>query len=94
MGGRTMLKDDSLLQEKCANVLICLQNIASKNYRSAVNVPFYMDKAKEVERLDLVQELNELMDICGHSRKYKNIIHLLNEVYESNEAVKQSRKED
>ena len=94
MGGRTMLKDDSLLQEKCANVLICLQNIASKNYRSAVNVPFYMDKAKEIERLDLVQELNELMDICGHSRKYKNIIHLLNEVYESNEAVKQSRKED
>ena len=94
MGGRTMLKDDSLLQEKCANVLICLQNIASKNYRSAVNVPFYMDKAKEVERLDLVQELNELMDICGHSRKYKNIIHLLNEVYESVEAEKQSRKED
>lgn len=89
-----MLKDDSLLQEKCANVLICLQNITSKNYRSAVNVPFYMDKAKEIERLDLVQELNELMDICGHSRKYKNIIHLLNEVYESNEAVKQSRKED
>ena len=89
-----MLKDDSLLQEKCANVLICLQNIASKNYRSAVNVPFYMDKAKEAERLDLVQELNELMDICGHSRKYKNIIHLLNEVYESNEAEKQSRKED
>ena len=89
-----MLKDDSLLQEKCANVLICLQNIASKNYRSAVNVPFYMDKAKEAERLDLVQELNELMDICGHSRKYKNIIHLLNEVYESVEAEKQSRKED
>ena len=94
MGGRTMLKNDSLLQEKCANVLICLQNIASKNYRSAVNVPFYMDKAKEIDQLDLVQELNELMDICGHSRKYKNIIHLLNEVYESNEAVKQSRKED
>ena len=89
-----MLKDDSLLQEKCANVLICLQNIASKNYRSAVNVPFYMNKAKEIERLDLVQELNELMDICGHSRKYKNIIHFLNEVYESNEAEKQSRKED
>ena len=89
-----MLKDDSLLQEKCANVLICLQNIASKNYRSAVNVPFYMDKAKEIERLDLVQELNELMDICGHSRKYKNIIHLLNEVYESVELEKQSRKED
>ena len=94
MGGRTMLKDDLLLREKCANVLICLQNITSKNYRSAVNVPFYMDKAKEIERLDLIQELNELMDICGHSRKYKNIIHLLNEVYESNEAVKQSRKED
>ena len=94
MGGRTMLKDDSLLQEKCANVLICLQNTTSKNYRSAVNVPFYMDKAKEVERLSLTQELNELMDICGHSRKYKNIIHLLNEVYESSEAVKQSRKED
>ena len=90
MGGRTMLKDDLLLREKCAKVLICLQNIASKNYRSA----FYMDKAKEIERLDLIQELNEFMDICGHSRKYKNIIHLLNEVYESNEAVKQSRKED
>ena len=89
-----MLKDDSLLQDKCANVFICLQNIASKNYRSAVNVPFYMDKAKEVERLDLTQELNELMDICGHSRKYKNIIHLLNEVYESVEAEKQSRKEE
>ena len=85
-----MLKDDLLLREKCAKVLICLQNIASKNYRSA----FYMNKAKEVERLSLTQELNELMDICGHSRKYKNIIHLLNEVYESNEAVKQSRKED
>ena len=94
MGGRTMLKDDLLLQEKCAKILICLQNIASKNYRSAVNVPFYMDKAKEVERLYLTQELNELMDICGHSRKYKNIIHLLNEVYESVEAVKQSRKEE
>ena len=89
-----MLKDDLLLQDKCANVLICLQNIASKNYRSAVNVPFYIDKAKEVEQLDLVQELNELMDICEHSGKYKNIIRLLNEVYESNEAVKQSRKED
>ena len=89
-----MLKNDLLLQEKCAKVLICLQDIASKNYRSAVNVPFYMDKAKEIERLDLVQELNELMDICGHSRKYKNIIHLLNEVYESVELEKQSRKED
>ena len=94
MGGRTMLKNDLLLREKCATVLICLQNIASKNYRSAVNVPFYMDKAKEVERLSLTQELNELMDICGHSRKYKNIIHLLNEVYESVEAEKQSRKEE
>ena len=92
MGGRTMLKD--LLREKCADVLICLQNIASENYRSAVNVPFYMDKAKEIERLDLLQELNEFMDICEHSRKYKNIIHLLNEVYESVEAEKQSRKED
>lgn len=89
-----MLKDDLLLREKCAKVLICLQNTASKNYRSAVNVPFYIDKAKEVEHLDLIQELNELMDICGHSRKYKNIIHLLNEVYESVEAEKQSRKED
>ena len=89
-----MLKDDLLLQEKCADVLICLQNIASKNYRSAVNVPFYMDKAREVERLSLSQELSELMDICGHSRKYKNIIHLLNEVYESVELEKQSRKED
>ena len=89
-----MLKDDLLLREKCAKVLICLQNIASKNYRSAVNVPFYMDKAKEVEHLDLVQELSEFMDICRHSRKYKNIIHLLNEVYESVEAEKQSRKEE
>ena len=89
-----MLKNDLLLREKCADVLLCLQNIASKNYRSAVNVPFYIDKAKEVEHLDLVQGLNEIMDICGHSRKYKNIIHLLNEVYESVEAVKQSRKED
>ena len=94
MGGRTMLKDDLLLQDKCAKVLICLQNIASKNYRSAVNAPFYMDKAKEIERLDLVQELNEFVDICGHSRKYKNIIHLLNEVYESVELEKQSRKEE
>ena len=89
-----MLKNDLLLREKCADVLLCLQNIASKNYRSAVNFPFYMDKAKEVEHLDLIQGLNELMDICGHSRKYKNIIHLLNEVYESVEAVKQSRKEE
>ena len=91
-----MLKDKDylLLREKCAKVLICLQNTASKNYRSAVNVPFYIDKAKEVEHLDLIQELNEFMDICGHSRKYKNIIHLLNEVYESVELEKQSRKED
>ena len=89
-----MLKDDLLLREKCADVLICLQNIASKNYRSAVNVPFYMDKAKEIEQLDLLQELDELMDIYRHSRKYKNIIHLLNEVYESVELEKQSRNED
>ena len=77
-----MLKDDLLLQDKCAEVLICLQNIASKNYRSAVNVPFYMDKAKEIEQLDLLQELNEFMDICGHSRKYKNIIRILRLVNE------------
>ena len=89
-----MLRDDLLLREKCADVLICLQNIASKNYRSAVNVPFYMDKAKEIEQLDLLQELDELMDIYRHSRKYKNIIHLLNEVYESVELEKQSRNED
>lgn len=89
-----MLKDDLLLQDKCAKVLICLQNIASKNYRSAVNMPFYIDKAKEIEKLDLSQELNEFIDICGHSRKYKNIIHLLNEVYESVELEKQSRNED
>ena len=94
MGGQTMLRDDLLLREKCADVLICLQNIASKNYRSAVNVPFYMDKAKEIEQLDLLQELDELMDIYRHSRKYKNIIHLLNEVYESVELEKQSRNED
>ena len=89
-----MLRDDLLLREKCADVLICLQNTASKNYRSAVNVPFYMDKAKEIEQLDLLQELDELMDIYRHSRKYKNIIHLLNEVYESVELEKQSRNED
>ena len=89
-----MLRNDLLLREKCADVLICLQNIASKNYRSAVNVPFYMDKAKEIEQLDLLQELDELMDIYRHSRKYKNIIHLLNEVYESVELEKQSRNED
>ena len=89
-----MLKDDLLLKDKCANVLICLQNIASKNYRSVVNVPFYMDKAKEIEWLNVLQELDEFVDIYKHSRKYKNIIHLLNEVCESSEAVKQSRKED
>ena len=79
-----MLKDDLLLREKCADVLICLQNIASKNYRSAVNVPFYMDKAKEIERIDA---LSELEDIWKHPRKYKNVIHLLNAVCESSEAV-------
>ena len=79
-----MLKDDLLLQEKCADVLICLQNIASKNYRSAVNVPFYMDKAKEIEGTDA---LSELEDIWKHPRKYKNVIHLLNAVCESSEAV-------
>ena len=86
MGGRTMLKDDLLLREKCADVLICLQNIASKNYRSAVNVPFYMDKAKEIERMDALV-LSELEDIWKHPRKYKNVIHLLNAVCESSEAV-------
>ena len=88
MGGRTMLKDDLLLQEKCADVLICLQNIASKNYRSAVNVPFYMDKAKEIESMDCITKaLSELEDIWKHPRKYKNVIHLLNAVCESSEAV-------
>ena len=88
MGGRTMLKDDLLLREKCADVLICLQNIASKNYRSAVNVPFYMDKAKEIERTGSIwKALNELEDIWKHPRKYKNVIHLLNAVCESSEAV-------
>ena len=85
MGGRTMLRDDLLLREKCADVLICLQNIASKNYRSAVNVPFYMDKAKEIESTDALRELE---DIWKHPRKYKNVIHLLNAVCESSEAVK------
>lgn len=83
-----MLKDDSLLREKCADVLICLQNIASKNYRSAVNVPFYMDKAKEIEWIGGIKALSELEDIWKHPRKYKNVIHLLNAVYESSEAVK------
>ena len=81
-----MLKDDLLLREKCADVLICLQNIASKNYHSAVNVPFYMDKAKEIERMD-AKALSELEDIWKHPRKYKNVIHLLNAVCESSEAV-------
>lgn len=80
---------DYLIKEKCADVLICLQNIASKNYRSAVNVPFYMDKAKEIERTDgITKALSELEDIWKHPRKYKNVIHLLNAVYESSEAVK------
>ena len=84
-----MLKDDLLLREKCANVLICLQNIASKNYRSAYNLPFYMDKAKEIERTDsITKALSELEDIWKHPRKYKNVIHLLNAVCESSEAVK------
>lgn len=83
-----MLKDDLLLREKCADVLISLQNIASKNYRSAVNVPFYMDKAKEIERTDdITKALSELEDIWKHPRKYKNVIHLLNAVCESSEAV-------
>ena len=81
-----MLKDDLLLREKCADVLICLQDIASKNYRSAVNVPFYMDKAKEIERMDALA-LSELEDIWKHPRKYKNVIHLLNAVCESSETV-------
>ena len=83
-----MLKDDLLLREKCADVLIRLQNIASKNYRSAVNVPFYMDKAKEIESMDCITKaLSELEDIWKHPRKYKNVIHLLNAVCESSEAV-------
>ena len=83
-----MLRDDLLLREKCADVLICLQNIASKNYRSAVNVPFYMDKAKEIERTDSIwKALSELEDIWKHPRMYKNVIHLLNAVCESSEAV-------
>lgn len=82
---------DYLIKEKCADVLICLQNIASKNYRSAVNVPFYMDKAKEIERMDgITKALGELEDIWKHPRKYKNVIHLLNAVCESSEAVKRN----
>jgi hypothetical protein len=79
---------DYLIKEKCADVLICLQNIASKNYRSAVNMPFYMDKAKEIERTNYTKALGELEDIWKHPRKYKNVIHLLNAVCESSEAVK------
>lgn len=91
---------DYLIQERCADVLITLQNIASTNYRSAYNLPFYMDKAKEIEKMDsITKALSELEDIWKHPRKYKNLIHLLNAVYESSEAVKrnniveQNRKE-
>lgn len=91
---------DYLIQERCADVLITLQDIASTNYRSAYNLPFYMDKAKEIERTgDVWKALSELEDIWKHPRKYKNIIHLLNAVCESSEAVKrnniveQNRKE-
>ena len=70
-------------------MLICLQNIASINYRSAYNLPFYKDKAKEIERTDgITKALSELEDIWKHPRKYKNVIHLLNAVCESSEAVK------
>ena len=85
---------DYLIKEKCADVLITLQNIASTNYRSAYNLPFYMDKAKEIERTDgITKALGELEDIWKHPRKYKNIIHLLNAVCESSEAVKQGHYE-
>lgn len=91
---------DYLIEEKCADVLSSLQNIASTNYRSAYNLPFYIDKAKEIEKMDgIIKALGELEDIWKHPRKYKNIIHLLNAVYESSEAVKrnniveQNRKE-
>ena len=90
---------DYLIKEKCADVLFSLQNIASINYRSAYSLPFYMDKAKEIERTDgIIKALGELEDIWKHPRKYKNIIHLLNAVCESNEAMKeiiveQNRKE-
>ena len=80
---------DYLIKEKCADVLITLQDIASTNYRSAYNLPFYMDKAKEIERTDgITKALSELEDIWKHPRKYKNVIHLLNAVCESSEAVK------
>ena len=90
---------DYLVKEKCADVLITLQDIASTNYRSTCNLPFYMDKAKEIEKFDFVsQALSELEDIYKHPRKYENIIHLLNAVCESHEAMKeiiveQNRKE-
>ena len=81
---------DYLIQDRCADVLITLQNIASTNYRSAYNLPFYMDKAKEIEKTDsITKALSELEDIWKHPRKYKNIIHLLNAVCESSETVKQ-----
>lgn len=81
---------DYLIQERCADILITLQNIASKNYRSAVNMPFYIDKAKEIERTDgITKALSELEDIWKHPRKYKNVIHLLNAIWESSEAVEQ-----
>lgn len=90
---------DYLIKEKCADVLFSLQKIASTNYRSAYNLPFYIDKAKEIERTDGIKAFSELEDIWKHPRKYKNIIHLLNAVCESSEAVKrnniveQNRKE-
>ena len=85
---------DYLIKERCADVLITLQNIASTNYRSAYNLPFYMDKAKEIEKTDsITKALGELEDIWKHPRKYKNIIHLLNAVCESSEAVKQGHYE-
>lgn len=80
---------DDLVQERCADILITLQNIASTNYRSTYNLPFYMDKAKEIEKMDgITKALSELEDIWKHPRKYKNVIHLLNAVCESSEAVK------
>lgn len=82
---------DYLIQERCADVLISLQNIASINYRSAYNLPFYIDKAKEIERLDgITKALSELEYIWKHPKKYKNVIHLLNAVCESSEAVKRN----
>ena len=82
-------RKDYLIKEKCADMLITLQDIASTNYRSAYNLPFYMDKAKEIERTDgITKALSELEDIWKHPRKYKNVIHLLNAVCESSEAVK------